>query len=69
MSDSPGAFDDAEGLAFPGPPDDDEVRRYILDMVAQLSQIAAVHGLQDLATFLAAPPQDVDAESHGVALN
>jgi hypothetical protein len=69
MSDSPGAFDDPAAGAFAGPPDGHDVRCYILDMVAQLAQLAAVHGQHDLATFLAAAPQRSDAAPPGAVIN
>ena len=69
MSDSPGAFDDTAEAPFLGPPDGQEVRCYILDMVAQLAQLAEVHGQHDLAAFLAAAPQQTNAAPSGAAIN
>ena len=68
MSDSPGAFDDMAD-AFIGTADRHEVRRYILDMVAELAKMAAAHGQHDLASYLGAAPQRADAAPPGSVIN
>jgi hypothetical protein len=69
MSDSPGASDDPAEELFLGAPDGHEIRSYILEMIVQLAQMAAVHGQHDLATFLAAAPQRSNVAPAGASIN